>query len=171
MAAMNSLNLEIPPRYRPFLRVGTCSWKFEGWRGLVYRQGVKYTPGDYLADYAKCFNSVEVDQWFWSLFPSGVKLPDSETAKEYAACVPDDFLFTVKAPNAITLTHHYARQSAGHEAFANKPNPDFLSVDLLKRFLKTLASMGRKLGPIMFQFEYLNKQKMPSLPGQKSEAP
>ena len=46
---------------------------------------------------------------------------------------------------------------------ANEPNPHFLSVDLLNRFLEMLAPMHGKLGPIMFQFEYLNKQKMPSL--------
>lgn len=160
---MRTLKLDIPPRYRPFLKVGTCSWKYEGWRGLIYRERVKYAPGDYLADYAKCFNSVEVDQWFWSLFPTGVKLPDPTVVREYAASVPDDFLFTVKAPNAITLTHHYAKQSKGHANVANKPNPDFLSVDLLNRFLESIAPMRKKLGPIMFQFEYLNKQKMPSL--------
>ena len=160
---MAGLNLKIPARYRRSLRVGTCSWKYEGWKGLIYRSGVKYAAGDYLVDYAKHFNTVEVDQWFWSLFPSGVKLPDPQAAREYAQSVPDDFVFTVKAPNAITLTHHYAKQTAGHRAFANKPNPDFLSRDLLKRFLAALAPMGGKLGPIMFQFEYLNKSKMPSL--------
>jgi len=90
-------------------------------------------------------------------------LPDPRAAKEYTQGVPDDFVFTVKAPNAITLTHHYARQPASHAALANKPNLDFLSVDLLKRFLDTVAPMGKKLRPIMCQFEYLNKSKMPSL--------
>jgi uncharacterized protein YecE (DUF72 family) len=160
---MADLNLSIPQQYRASLRVGTCSWKYEGWKGLIYRSGVKYAAGDYLADYAKYFNTVEVDQWFWSLFPPGVKLPDPLTAREYAQSVPDDFVFTVKAPNAITLTHHYARQPAAHAPFANKANPAFLSVDLLKRFLDAVAPMKKKLGPIMFQFEYLNKSKMPSL--------
>ena len=36
-------------------------------------------------------------------------------------------------------------------------------MDLLNRFLAALEPMHGKLGPIMFQFEYLNKQKMPSL--------
>ena len=157
------LNLNIPKEYRPYLRLGTCSWKHEGWKGLVYRPGVRYTGEDYLVEYACHFNSVEVDQWFWSLFPAGVKLPDRRTAMTYTESVPDDFLFTVKAPNAITLTHHYAKQAKGHANFANKPNPDFLSLDLLNRFLETLSPMGKKLGPIMFQFEYLNKIKMPSL--------
>jgi uncharacterized protein YecE (DUF72 family) len=160
---MSALNLDIPKEYRPRLRLGTCSWKYEGWKGLIYRKGVRYAASDYLVEYARHFNSVEVDQWFWSLFPAGVKLPDPRAAKAYAESVPDDFLFTVKAPNAITLTHHYAKQAQGQADFANKPNPDFLSLDLLNRFLETLTPMGRKLGPMMFQFEYLNRNKMPSL--------
>ena len=123
---MSALNLDIPKKYRPLLRLGTCSWKYEGWKGLIYRPGVRHSGEDYLVEYARHFNSVEVDQWFWSLFPAGVKLPDPHVAKAYAESVPDDFLFTVKAPNAITLTHHYARQAKGHADFANKPNPDFL---------------------------------------------
>jgi uncharacterized protein YecE (DUF72 family) len=62
---------------------------------LIYRSGVKYAAGDYLPEYAKRFNTVKVDQWFWSLFPAGIRLPDPETAKEYAQSVPDDFVFTV----------------------------------------------------------------------------
>ena len=92
-----------------------------------------------------------------------MKLPDPDTVRRYADSVPDDFRFTVKAPNAITLTHSYAKQPKGSEQHANEPNPHFLSVDLLNRFLETLSPMHGKLGPIMFQFEYLNKQKMPSM--------
>ena len=77
---VDGLNLEIPAPYRSVLRVGTCSWKYEGWKGLIYRTGVKYAAGDYLADYAKHFSTVEVDQWFWSPFPAGIRLPDPETA-------------------------------------------------------------------------------------------
>jgi uncharacterized protein YecE (DUF72 family) len=52
--------------------------------------------------------------------------------------VPDDFLFTIKAPNAITLTHHYAKQSSRYKHIANQPNPHFLNMDLLKRFLEPI---------------------------------
>jgi uncharacterized protein YecE (DUF72 family) len=152
-----------PKNYHPQLRVGTCSWKYDSWKGLIYETEKDYKPYDYLIDYAKYFNTVEIDQWFWSLFPSGAKLPNIETVKIYADSVPNDFIFTIKAPNAITLTHHYAKQSSRYKQFANQPNPHFLDIDLLKRFLETLQPMGNKLGPVMFQFEYLNRQKMPSL--------
>jgi uncharacterized protein YecE (DUF72 family) len=42
------------------------------------------------------------------------------------------------------------------------PNPHFLSLDVLKAFLVRLAPMRDKLGPLMFQFGYLNKKMMPS---------
>ena len=149
--------------YRSHLRVGTCSWKYDSWKGLIYKTEKDYKPYDYLRDYSKHYTTVEIDQWFWSLFPSGAKLPNFETVKIYSESVPDDFLFTIKAPNAITLTHHYAKQSSRYQHVANQPNLHFLNIDLLKRFLDTLQAMENKLGPVMFQFEYLNRQKMPSL--------
>ena len=159
---MAELDFSIPKQHRPHLRVGTCSWKYDSWKGLVYEPGRTYKPDDYLPDYARLFRTVEVDQWFWGLFPAGVKLPDARTVRAYAQSVPDDFTFTVKAPNALTLTHYYARQSKRYEEYADRPNEHFLSADLLGRFLEALAHLGPKLGPIMFQFEYLNKVKMPS---------
>ena len=147
----------------PHLRMGTCSWKYDSWKGLVYDPAKKYAPMDYLADYARHYLTVEIDEWFWSLFPTGIKLPNRQTVQSYADSVPDDFLFTVKAPNAVTLTHFYAKQPAAYKNIANLPNPDFLSPDLLKRFIDLLTPMHDKLGAIIFQFEYLNKQKIPSL--------
>lgn len=153
---------DIPDAFKPYLRLGTCSWKYDSWKGLVYDRGKTYRPGEYLADYARHFNSVEIDQWFWSLFPGGMRLPDVRTVREYAAAVPDDFVFSVKAPNALTLTHFYKKETARRGGFAGRENEFFLSGEILERFLDTLVPLGRKLGPVMFQFEYLNKQKMPS---------
>lgn len=155
--------LSILQKYKPYLRIGTCSWKYDSWKGLIYHTDKKYSPYDYLSDYAKYFNTVEIDQWFWSLFPKGAKLPDSETVKEYADSVPDDFQFTVKVPNSITLTNYYSKQSSSYKGYANKPNPHFLDIELFSRFLDILEPIKNKLGPIMFQFEYQNKQKMSSI--------
>ena len=156
------MKIEIPGPLSPFLRLGTCSWKYDSWKGLLYDEGRTYRAFDYLPDYARHLGTVEIDQWFWSLFPSGVRLPDPETAGRYAESVPDDFRFTVKAPNAITLTHYYARQPRAYAEYAGRPNEHFLDVDLLNRFLDLLSPMHGKLGPVMFQFEYLNRRKMPS---------
>ncbi len=154
--------VKIPTDYIDHLRIGTCSWKYDSWKGLYYDEGRTYGPNDYLSDYARHLNSVEVDQWFWSLFPGGLRLPDPETVKIYAEAVPDDFVFTVKAPNALTLTHYYSRQPAQHVEYAGRPNIYFCDVDLLNRFLEVLSPMGKKLGPVMFQYEFLNRAKMGS---------
>jgi uncharacterized protein YecE (DUF72 family) len=157
------VGIEIPAPYGAHLRIGTCSWKYDSWKGLYYDPAKTYRADDYLPDYARHLDSVEVDQWFWSLFPGGVRLPERRTVDAYAASVPEDFVFTVKAPNALTLTHYYSRQPARYAEYAGRPNPHFFSVELLERFLERLSLLGRKLGPIMFQFEYLNRKKMPSM--------
>ncbi len=157
-----ALRLGIPKKYRGLLRLATTSWKYDTWKGLIYERRKTYRPDDYLADYAKRLDSVEVDQWFYSLFPGGLRLPDPGVVGFYAKSVPKDFVFTVKAPNSLTLTHYYSKQTRRYADFAGKPNPAFLDHDLLGRFLEALSPLRPKLGPVMFQFEYLNKQKMPS---------
>ena len=87
------MNVNIPEGYQPYLRIGTCSWKFDSWKGLFYDPSKNYKPDDYLGDYARHLNSVEIDQWFWSLFPGGIKLPEISMVKTYAGSVPDDFVF------------------------------------------------------------------------------
>ena len=89
------------------LNIGTCSWKYDSWKGLIYPEQKFF---NYLEEYSKHYNCVEVDQWFWSLFGDNVKLPQSEVVKQYAESVPDDFRFGIKVPNSITLTHHIRKR-------------------------------------------------------------
>lgn len=139
------------------IRIGTCSWKYDSWKGIIYPEKGKF---NYLEEYSKHYNTVEVDQWFWSLF--GVKKvqpPKDTDVKAYTKSVPNDFMFSIKIPNSITLTHFYNRDKKA----LLKKNPHFFSPDLFDSFLTTLKPMKKNLGPLMFQFEYLNKQKMSGL--------
>ncbi len=97
------------------IKIGTCSWKYDSWKGLVYSDNV---GKDYLSEYSQHYNLVEVDQWFWSLFGDKVVLPKPDVVAEYVASVPKDFRFSIKVPNAITLTHQYGKG-------ALEPNPNF----------------------------------------------
>jgi len=136
------------------LHIGTCSWKYESWRGLIYSFK---KPINYLEEYSKHYITVEIDQWFWSLFGvNKVSLPSPFTVQEYLESVPPDFKFTIKIPNSITLTHFY-RKSKSEPLIIN---PHFLSVDLFKNFIASIESLKPHIGALMFQFEYLNKQKM-----------
>ncbi|GAB4185217.1 MAG: DUF72 domain-containing protein [Calditrichia bacterium] len=139
---------------------GTCSWKYNSWYGLVYSQP---KTNNHLKEYVQHFNSVEVDQWFWSLFGiDKVKLPSPKTVEEYAQAVKGhpDFKFSVKVPNSITLTHFYRK----NKAEPLRANPYFLSEQLFLDFLHLLEPLWPNLGPLMFQFEYLNIMKMSGLP-------
>jgi uncharacterized protein YecE (DUF72 family) len=138
------------------LRIGTCSWKYDSWRGLVYSFK---KPINYLEEYSKHYSTVEIDQWFWSLFGiDKVSLPSPFTVKEYLESVPKDFKFTIKIPNSITLTHFYRKAKTDPLIV----NPHFLSAELFKNFMELIEPLRDYVGPLMFQFEYLNKQKMGS---------
>ncbi len=139
------------------IRIGTCSWKYDSWKGIIYPDKDKF---NYLEEYAKHFNTVEIDQWFWSLFESKKPvLPQESDVKDYAQSVPDDFKFTIKIPNSITLTHYYNK----NKSEPIKHNPYFLNTKLFTEFLDSLNPMKKKVGALMFQFEYLNKQKISGL--------
>ncbi len=135
------------------LRIGTCSWKYESWKGLVYSSNCV----NYLEEYSRKYNTVEIDQWFWSLHDiKKVSLPEEKIVDEYVNSVPENFKFTIKIPNSITLTHFYSNKKTE----PLKKNPYFLSNELFNKFLISIDTMKTKTGILMFQFEYLNKLKM-----------
>jgi uncharacterized protein YecE (DUF72 family) len=135
--------------------IGTCSWKYDSWQGIIYPKG---KPFNYLQEYSRHYKTVEVDQWFWSLFTRDkAVLPKPSVVEEYVESVPKDFTFCIKIPNSITLTHHYKKKKSDPLV----PNPHFLSVELMQQFLERIEPLSKNMGPLIFQFEYLNKQKMP----------
>jgi uncharacterized protein YecE (DUF72 family) len=140
----------------PILKFGTCSWKYDSWRGIIYSASPEI---NYLKEYSEHFDTVEIDQWFWSLFDGAVVLPSREEVISYKESVGSEFTFTIKVPNSLTLTHF-------QEKVKTKPlrkNPHFLSYDLFMEFIDALRPLQNNIGALMFQFEYLNKQKMQSL--------
>ncbi len=152
---------QLAPGFKSHLHIGTCSWNYPEWQEIGIYSHKQSKHYEYLPEYAEHFDSAEIDQWFWSLeSPESVRLPKEEDVEAYSRLTPDTFRFTVKAPNSITLTHFYKQAS---RELAEKPNPHFLSRKLMTAFSKSLEPLKNKIGVIMFEFEYLNKSKMPSL--------
>ncbi len=137
------------------LKIGACSWKYDSWRGHVYSDNPNI---NYLEEYSKKYSTVEVDQWFWSLFDK-IVLPDPKVVEGYKNSVPLQFSFTIKAPNSLTLTHYYNKKKAE----PLKRNPHFLSVVLYEQFLEQIKLIVPQAASIIFQFEYLNKEKISSV--------
>lgn len=140
------------------ITIGTCSWKYKSWEGLVYPPGMR--EEEYLQEYGRQYRTVEVDQWFWSLFRNDVTLlPRADTVLRYAREADPGLGFAIKAPNSITLTHYYRQSNSA----LLEVNPHFLSVSLAREFLECLTPLASRVKVVIFQFEYLNKQKMSGL--------
>lgn len=134
---------------RDSVRIGTCSWNYESWVGLVYTKPQR-AAAHYLAEYAQHYDTAEIDSWFY-------RMPERNGVLEYAKAVPDSFRWTCKAPQQLTLTHERASVKSGELV----PNPDFLSADLLDQFLEAIEPVLGATDMVMFEFEYLSKAKMP----------
>ena len=126
------------------LHLGTSSWSFPGWDGLVYegqfRESVLARDG--LEAYAKhpLMHTVSIDRTFYAPI-------DEANYARYASQVPDDFRFIVKAPMAITSS--YLRSDTGQ--FTD--SPVFLDAEYATRefVAPCTAGLGAKAGPLVFQ--------------------
>ncbi len=135
------------------VRVGTSSWKYPGWCGLLYDRARYEWRGKFaesrfnrncLAEYAEVFKTVCVDAAYYT-FPSERQL------LEMASAVPGDFQFGFKVTDAITI-----RRFPNLDRFAEragKSNPDFLNADrFANEFLRPCESIRNQVGLLMFEF-------------------
>ena len=139
------------------VRLGTSSWSFPGWTGLVYgpRDGRPETESRLaklgLAAYARhpLFRTVSLDRTFYAPIPA-----DAYAA--YASQVPEDFRFVVKAPQAFT-DPVIRRPGSG---MASRDNRSFLdAAAAIETFVKpALTGLGIKAGPLVFQFPPLGRR-------------
>ncbi len=152
--ALQALARALPPG----LRLGTSSWYFPGWSGMVwegeYEQSVLSKHG--LAAYARhpLFRAVSIDRSFYK------PLTASQFAA-YASQVPEDFRFTVKAPSLVADAMVRAEDGRGMQA-----NPAFLDPGLAAaEFVQpALDGLGPKLGALVFQLSPLPGPLLARLP-------
>jgi uncharacterized protein YecE (DUF72 family) len=130
--------------------LGTSSWSFPGWEGLVYQEHYPETrlARQGLAAYSQhpLLRAVGVDRSYYHA-------PDAAEWERTAREVPHGFRFVVKAPSAVTdALNRGAHSSSGVPATAL--NPHFLDVDYAsERFvIPVLTGLGEKAGPIVLQF-------------------
>ncbi|KQW57210.1 DUF72 domain-containing protein [Variovorax sp. Root411] len=127
------------------LRLGTSSWSYPGWADLVwdgeYAETVLSKNG--LSALAKhpLFRTVSLDRNFYRA------LTASQYAR-YAAMVPDDFRFVVKAPSLVTDATVRDESGRGMQA-----NPVFLSSEIARQefVLPALEGLGHRIGVLVFQ--------------------
>jgi uncharacterized protein YecE (DUF72 family) len=158
-------NIELAAALPPLVHLGTSSWTFPGWKGLVW-------DGDYsdaqlskhgLAAYGlhPLFRCVSLDRAFYR------PLSALQYAS-YAAQVGDDFRFSVKAPALVTDATVRGESGRSHQGSpqSGQPNPAFLNSELaLQEFVQpALEGLGPKLGALVFQISPLPAALLADMP-------
>lgn len=122
---------------RSHIHIGTSGWSYPHWKGTFYPQ--QLPAGRMLEYYAQRFHSVEVNGVFYHL-------PKRRHLRDWYACTPDDFLFSIKASRYIT-----------HMKKLGDPRH---TVPVL---LDRVSLLADKLGPILFQLPprwHFNEQRL-----------
>ena len=141
LAKLEALASRLPPE----LRLGTSSWTFPGWAGLVYHQRYANQRAflrESLEEYAQhpLMRTVGIDRGYYSPVPE-------EDLAAYARQLPEDFRAAMKVWQRVTMPGFPKHPRYG--ADAGQPNPDFLNVEL---FAETVhrpvrSALARHMGP------------------------
>jgi uncharacterized protein YecE (DUF72 family) len=139
------LRSKLPSR----LRLGTSSWSFPGWAGLVWDRphSEERLARDGLPAYARhpLLRAVGLDRGYYAPL-------SAHALAAYAAQVPDDFRFVVKAHEACTLARFPRGPRGGPTPGA--PNPRFLDAAYASEVVVApyVEGLGEKGGALVFQF-------------------
>jgi uncharacterized protein YecE (DUF72 family) len=113
------------------VHIGTMGWSYDFWAGSFYPKDL--APENYLSEYAKHFDTVELDNTFY-------RIPSKDTVANWRDHTPKDFVFSVKFPRRIT-----------HEKMLRDCE------DIVRVFLERVSLLQDKLGPLLLQFPYAFK--------------
>lgn len=131
------------------IHLGTSSWSFSGWKGLVYERqySQKALAKHGLSAYAKhpLLNAVGIDRAHYK--PLSVDEFDI-----YRQSVPDNFRFLVKTHDHITLARFPGHARYGAQRL--QKNALFLNASYAVNEVvgPTLEGLKEKLGVLLFQF-------------------
>ena len=117
--------------------VGTSGYSYKEWKGSFYPE--KLPQKEMLAYYAGRFSTVEANNTFYAM-------PTPALLESWSAQTPPTFRFVLKAPQAIT--HRKRLKNAEEET---------------DRFLAVAATLGGRLGPLLFQLPPNLKKDLPRL--------
>ena len=139
--------------------IGTSSWKYPGWCGLLYDERRYITRNKFsekrfnetcLEEYAEVFKTVCVDAGYY-------KFPGERYIEKLVAQVPADFKFSFKATEEITVKNF--PNHARYGARAGRPNPNFLNAELFSRaFLGACEPFRKSIGVLMFEFSQFHQR-------------
>ena len=107
------------------LYAGTSGYSYKEWKGSFYPE--KISPKEMLAYYASRLHAVELNNTFY-------RMPKPELIESWQAQVPENFRFSVKAPQ--TITHFRRLKDAAPQT---------------RVMLKIVAALEERLGAVIFR--------------------
>ena len=148
-AAVDAAQVALAGALPPDLRMGTMSWSFAGWRGVVYAKDAepKLLGEAGLTAYCRhpLLRTVEIDRSFYDPLPE-------RYFNEVAQQVPEGFRFLVKAHEECTLQRFPRHARYGKKQ--GEPNPRFLDAGYAETAVvaQCAAGLGDKMAALLFQF-------------------
>ncbi len=127
------------------VRIGTSGYSYPEWKGSFYPE--KMAAKDMLRFYAERFPTVEINNTFY-------RMPNEALLSGWAQQVPEDFTFVIKASKRIT--HDRRLKDCG---------------ELLGYLVRTVSTLGARLGPLLFQLPPNFKKDAPRLKAFLEEMP
>lgn len=121
------------------LYVGTSGYSYKEWKGSFYPKDLP--AKQMLRYYGERFGAVEINNSFY-------RMPTALALEAWARDVPPGFKFVLKAPQRIT--HIRRLKEVG---------------DLVSQFVDVAATLGGRLGPLLFQLPPNMKKDMERLRG------
>jgi uncharacterized protein YecE (DUF72 family) len=110
------------------VRIGCSGWNYDHWRNGVFYPP-RLPPRDWLAFYARYFDTVEVNATFY-------RLPRREVVANWVTASPPGFVFAVKASRYLTHVRRLLDLGAGVKTFYDR--------------IGSLVRSG-KFGPLLWQ--------------------
>ncbi len=144
-------------RLSPRILLGTSSWSFPGWAGLVYHDA--YSEAELarsgLPAYAAhpLLRMVGIDRTYYA--------PISRTQFEaYAAQTPPGFRFLCKCFDGVTAP--FRTQRGGSPASRRQPSPHFLDANFAANevIAPFVLGLGPRAGPLVFQFSPMSPRTL-----------
>src|SRR5271156_3101462 len=133
--------------------IGTSSWKYRGWQGMLYDESRYVYRGkvaesrfekNCLAEYAEVFKTVCVDAAYYTF-------PSLKYLEGLVSQVPADFQFGFKVTDEITVKRFPNLPRFGHRA--GTVNEHFLNAEVFERsFLRQCELIRSQVGLLMFEF-------------------
>lgn len=147
-------DLDAAARLPGNIRFGTSSWKYEGWKGSVYRRDYRSKK----AFEASCLEEYAAFPWFRAvgLDATFYRPPSTDQLERFASQTPPGFQWLAKVWDRVTVPRYGRSRRYGDRA--GKDNPDFLDPVLFQDlFLAPFLGpeVRPRTGPFLFQFQSL----------------